>query len=124
MKVEIICDELDFLEQGFKKKNPDINDQVKLEQNTTAVITNKTTMRGGILPQFLVEFVISADLHSISSAVSNVTVSVITGLISSWLYDLLKQVKHKKTRLLIDGKSVEVDENVIKQRVAEIIEKE
>ena len=124
MKVEIICDELDFLEQGFKKKNPDINDQVKLEQNTTAVITNKTTMRGGILPQFLVEFVISADLHSIGSTVSNMAVSVITGLISSWLYDLLKQIKHKKTRLLIDGKSIDVDENMIKQRVAEIIEKE
>lgn len=124
MKIEILCDELDFLERGFHKKNPDINDQVKLEHNTTAVITNKTTMRGGILPQFLVEFAISADLPSIGSAVSNMTVSVITGLISSWLYDLLKQIKHKKTRLLIDGKSIEVDENKIKQRVSEIIEKE
>ncbi len=124
MKIEIMCDELDFLERGFNKKNPDINDQVELEHNTTAVITNKTTMRGGIFPQFLVEVSISIDLSSIGGVVSNFTLGVISGLVSTWLYELLKQIKHKKTRLLIDGKLIEVDENNIKQRVSEIIEQE
>lgn len=101
MKIEIICKNDEFLTALFENDNPQPGDKIKLENETTITYNNKAVQQGPD-SQFLIELTIST------------IAGIGGGVISNFIYDLLKErkiyekLKKLKAKIFINDKKIEI----------------